>query len=128
MQKVTTPEGATFSERVHFERGNKKRLAGTTAIDDTLTLEAIIPNSAKDSEFYDLLQTLQSSRFGTRSLPSTYFKTITITELNEVGRPIRSHVYQDCVLNKYELPDFDATSSENAIEKLTFYVNSHVMV
>lgn len=123
VQKVTTPEALTVSERTHFERGHKVRLAGTTANDDTLTLESIIPNTFADLEFMRFSQELREASTGRRTLPQVHFKTITVQELNEVGTPIRTLVFKDCILNKYELPDFDSTSSENAMEKLVFYVN-----
>lgn len=123
VQKVTTPEALTVTERTHFERGHKVRLAGTTANDDTLTLESIIPNTFADLEFMRFSEELREVGTGRRTLPQIHFKTITVQELNEVGTPIRNLIFKDCILNKYELPDFDSTSSENAIEKLVFYVN-----
>ena len=126
VQKVTTPEAFTTSERVHFENGVKKRLAGTIAIDDKLTLEAIIPNAKSDKEFMALSKKLFDMYSASATLPRDYFSTITITELNELDAPIRQHIFYDCLLEKYELPDFDATSSDNAIEKLTFMVNGYM--
>lgn len=124
VQKITTPEGLTVSERTHFERGHKVRLAGTTSNDDTLTLESIIPNSAPDLEFMAFVNQIRNVSTGASTLPQIYFKTIKIQELNELGAVRRTLTFKNCVLNKYELPDFDSTSSENAMEKLTFYVNS----
>ena len=123
VQKVTTPEALTVSERTHFERGHKVRLAGTTANDDTLTLESIVPNNRTDLEYMAFVNQIRNVATGASTLPQLYFRTITIQELNEVGLVRRTLSFRNCVLNKYELPDFDATSSENAIEKLTFYVN-----
>jgi hypothetical protein len=128
VQKVTTPEVFTTSERVHFERGVKKRLAGTIAIDDKLTLEAIIPNRVGDAEFYNLSQRLFNSVTQQMTTPQIYFESITIMELDEMEVPKRTHMFTNCVLEKYELPDFDASSSDNAIEKLTFMVNGYVRI
>ena len=125
VQKVELPSAIQVEERVHFERGDKKILAGTTSRDGTLTLESVIPNGTPDREYLEFVNLLRDTLTDQSSLPNTYMKSIIIQELNELGTPIRNHVFSDCVLNKYELPSFDSGSSENAIEKLIFFVNGY---
>ncbi len=128
VQKVTTPDTLTTSERTHFERGHKIRLAGTTANDDTLTLEMVVPNSVADRDAINFVRQMRDPITGIRTLPQNHMITVRIQELNEVGATVRLQIYENCVLNKVEAPDFDASSSENAIEKITFFVNGANMV
>jgi hypothetical protein len=127
VQKVELPSAIQVEERVHFERGDKKILAGTTSRDGTLTLESVIPNNTADREYFNMLELMKGAISDIGNLPSTYMKSILIEELNELGVAIRRHSFTDCVLNKYELPSYDAGSSENAIEKLIFFVNGYNM-
>lgn len=127
VQKIEMPKAIQVEERTHFERGDKKRLAGTTSRDGTLTLESVIPNSTADREFFNLLENMKTAVGDVGNRPESYLRTILIEELNEVGTVKRKHEFTNCFLSDYELPSFDAGSSENAMEKLVFHVNGYNM-